>query len=101
MRNRHQVPHQVLSVQHPILDKSNQKGAHQSPFLVLRTVSPVIMRLCAAPEILRYAPKDIRHVERRETSPERNTVLIPEIPHYIRDDGVFIDVCLKGAGRSG
>ncbi|CDZ78462.1 hypothetical protein BN59_02772 [Legionella massiliensis] len=26
-----------------------------------------------------------------------NTVLIPEIPHYVRDDGVFIDVCPKRA----
>ncbi|CDZ78114.1 hypothetical protein BN59_02421 [Legionella massiliensis] len=46
------------------------------------------------------APKDVRHVERRETSPECSTVLIPEIPHYVRDDEVFIDVCPKGAGRS-
>ncbi|CDZ77456.1 hypothetical protein BN59_01739 [Legionella massiliensis] len=47
------------------------------------------------------APKDVRHVERRETSPECGTVLIPEIPHYVRDDEVFIDVCPpKGLGRS-
>ncbi|CDZ78785.1 hypothetical protein BN59_03099 [Legionella massiliensis] len=31
-----------------------------------------------------------RHVERRETSPEFSTVLIPEIPHYVRDDGGFV-----------
>ncbi|CDZ79200.1 hypothetical protein BN59_03518 [Legionella massiliensis] len=37
------------------------------------------------------APKYIRHVERRETSPECGTVLIPEIPHYIRDDGRYLD----------
>ncbi|CDZ77555.1 hypothetical protein BN59_01838 [Legionella massiliensis] len=41
------------------------------------------------------APEDVRHVERRETSPECSTVLIPEIPHSVRDDGVFIDVCPK------
>ncbi|CDZ76731.1 hypothetical protein BN59_01006 [Legionella massiliensis] len=39
-------------------------------------------------------PKGVRHVERRETSPECSTVLIPEIPHYVRDDGV------KRLGRS-
>ncbi|CDZ79023.1 hypothetical protein BN59_03339 [Legionella massiliensis] len=53
---------------------------------------------CHIQEILRCAPKDVRHVERRETSPECSTVLIPEIPHYVRDDEVFIDVYPKGAG---
>ncbi|CDZ77581.1 hypothetical protein BN59_01865 [Legionella massiliensis] len=32
----------------------------------------------------------VRHVERRETSPECGTLLIPEIPHYVRDDEVFL-----------
>ncbi|CDZ77207.1 hypothetical protein BN59_01489 [Legionella massiliensis] len=41
------------------------------------------------------APKDVRHVERRETSPEFSTVLIPEILHYVRDDGAFAP---KGLG---
>ncbi|CDZ77529.1 hypothetical protein BN59_01812 [Legionella massiliensis] len=31
-----------------------------------------------------YTPKNLRHVERSETSPE-----CQEIPHYIRDDGAF------------
>ncbi|CDZ77028.1 hypothetical protein BN59_01307 [Legionella massiliensis] len=48
------------------------------------------------PKILRYASKDVRHVERRETSPKCRTVLIPEIPHHVRDDEVFIDVCPYG-----
>ncbi|CDZ77206.1 hypothetical protein BN59_01488 [Legionella massiliensis] len=43
------------------------------------------------------APKDVRHVERRETSPECSTVLIPEIPHYVRDDEAFAP---KGLGCS-
>ncbi|CDZ77369.1 hypothetical protein BN59_01652 [Legionella massiliensis] len=30
--------------------------------------------------------KDVRHVELRETSPECGTVLILEIPHYVRDN---------------
>ncbi|CDZ77169.1 Linear gramicidin synthase subunit D [Legionella massiliensis] len=44
------------------------------------------------------APKDLHHVERRETSPEYGRVLTPESPHYVRDDGVFIDVCPKERG---
>ncbi|CDZ78973.1 hypothetical protein BN59_03288 [Legionella massiliensis] len=44
-------------------------------------------------EILHVAPNDVGHVERRETSPKCGTVLIPEIPHYVQDDRVFIDVC--------
>ncbi|CDZ77204.1 hypothetical protein BN59_01486 [Legionella massiliensis] len=43
------------------------------------------------------APKDVRHVERRETSPECSTVLTPEIPHYVRDDEAFAP---KGLGCS-
>ncbi|CDZ79201.1 hypothetical protein BN59_03519 [Legionella massiliensis] len=43
------------------------------------------------------APKYVRHVERRETSPECGTVLIPEIPHYVRDDEA---IAPKGLGCS-
>ncbi|CDZ76782.1 hypothetical protein BN59_01057 [Legionella massiliensis] len=39
-------------------------------------------------EISRCAPKEVSHIERRETSPECGRVLIPEIPHYVRDDGI-------------
>ncbi|CDZ77414.1 hypothetical protein BN59_01697 [Legionella massiliensis] len=31
--------------------------------------------------------KEVRHVERSERSPECGMVQIPEISHYVRDDG--------------
>jgi hypothetical protein len=33
---------------------------------------------------------DARHPEQREESPEHGSLLIPKIPHVIRDDGHLI-----------
>ena len=43
-------------------------------------------------EILRFAPKEVRHVEPCETSPEHQ-----EIPHFVQDD-VLLFRCLPLRG---
>ena len=56
-------------------------------FVIPNAVKDLLrLALCRHLEIPCFAPKEVRHVEPCETSPWHQ-----EIPHYVRDDGIFSD----------